>query len=237
MAKIFKTINNSIKVACPNLRVYIPNSYFEEEIAEYVGSNIETIGVFYMSVHQKDTDPLTKASLHSLKIPSNITIFSDKKEKLRLKLGDVEEIYTVLYFYENDIFLATDNIIQSPKNTLNFINLLHYGKLPQNIEYSEIINIYRENLELNSVNLKVPSVLLEAIISELCRSKKDRNLPYRLDRSMGFTYAPIKMLPHLNSTFASISFEDPNKGIALSIKRTRDNKEQTLSSIEKVIKY
>lgn len=239
MIKIFKTINSVVKVAAPNLRVYIPNSYFEEGIAEYVGSNIETLAIFYMSIHKNDTEAVTLSSLHSLKLPATITIYATKKEKQKLRLGDIEEMYTVLHFYEDEVFLPSTRTVQNTvQNTLNFINLLHYGKLPQNIKYEEIINIYRKNLELNKVNLKVPSVLLESIISELCRSKKDRNIPYRLDKTMsGFSYAPIKMLPHLNSTFASLSFEDPNKGIALSIKRTRENKEQALSPIEKVIKY
>jgi hypothetical protein len=237
MSIFFKTENNVIKVACPYLRIYIPNSYFEEEIAELVGTQIETIGIFYMSAHNTEDEPLEKGKISSLKLPSSITISPTRKEKMRLFIGDSDEIFTVLYFTKGEIFLPTAEVLQTPKNTLSFINLLHYGKLPANISYPEIITIYRKNLAMNNVNLKVPSVLLESIISELCRSKNNRNLPYRLDKGKGFTYAPIKMLPHLNSTFASLSFEDPNKGIALSIKRTKDNKEQALTSVEKVIKY
>jgi len=237
-SKIFKKVGNTVIVNVKNLRVYIPNSYFENEIAEYIGSNIETIGIFYFSVHNDENEDYSKGNIHSLKIPSMITLYTEKIEKLKLSINKQdEEIYTILSFNLNDVFLQNTHIIKSPKNTLSFINLLHYGKLPSNIKYEEIISIYRTNLQLNDVNLKVPSLILESIISELCRDKNDRNIPFRLSKGNEFSYAPIKMLPHLNSTFSSISFEDPNKGLALSIKRTKDNKEQALSPVEKVIKY
>jgi hypothetical protein len=234
---IFKKNGNVLKVNCKNLRVYIPNSYFENEIAEYVGNNIEVIGIFYFSIHSSESEEFSKGRIHSLKLPSIITLYSEKISKVKLIFNNEEEIYTVLNFNNGDIFLNNTNIIKTPKNTLNFINLLHYGKLPKNIKYEEIISIYRDNLRLNEVNLKVPSLILESIISELCRDKNDRNLPFRLGKSNEFLYAPIKMLPHLNSSFSSISFEDPNKGLALSIKRTKDNKQQAISPIEQVIKF
>jgi len=234
----FKRSNKELLVNCTELKVYIPNSYFINEIAELVGSKVDTIGIFYFSIHGTENEDISKGVLHYLKLPSVITLAPKFMTKQRLKIKDnPEEIYSVLHFSMGDVFLESVEIIQSTLNTISFINLLHSGKLPTSIKYHEIIELYRENLTLNDVNLKVPSLVLEAIISELCRSKTNQNLPHRRDLERDFEFYPIKMLPHLNSTFASLSFEDPKKGLTLSIKRKRDGREQNISPVEKVIKY
>ena len=99
---------------------------------------------------------------------------------------------------------------------------------------------------LNGVNLKSELVIFEYIVAELCRYKKDANLPFRkvigadTNREISeldYMLINLKTLPAINSTFSAITFEDINQAIISSVKKTKNNEEENETPVEKVLKY
>jgi len=187
-----------------------------------------------------------KGEIFSLDLPVDITInFSSSfKDKLKIK-SDGEEKYRIFQLYKGDIFLNSDSIEESATSTENFVKLLHGGKLANTIPYSEVIDLYHSNLDINDVNVGVPSFILEFIVAELYRNKDSLDKPFR--RTIGkenskateYDYATVslKSLANLNSQFTDITFEDMNQAIISSVNKTRTGADENESPLEKTMKY
>lgn len=241
-AKFFREEDGSLYFSGDYLEVYIPKYYIEDKIAETLGNGMDTLGIFYFAVGKQDN----KASmqLYKLLLPVSIYLEIPNRYEARLTLSkDVpEDDYVVLQFYNNDVFIQNLSIKKTVKNTEKFIKILHGGKLPV-MSYEDLCEIYHLNLQMNGVNLGVKSVVLESILAELCRSKKDKAIAFRKEIGAGkakntdYQMINIKELPQLNSNFAAISFENMHESLVGSINRTVNKEKEIISPVEKVIKY
>jgi len=242
-----KKVENSIFFDGEYMEIYLPKNYFDKGIAEYHGDKVSTLGMFNFIVYSQPKEDKGKGEIHILKLPMNIKFefnsFYDISTNLQPNLE--KEDYRVFELSRGSMFI--DSIIkeQSPDNSKKFIYLLHGGKLPKEIKYSDIITLYHESIALNKVKLNNPSVIFELIIAELCRYEKDIEIPFRMiigkdnPKATEYDYNNIRLnkLPSVNSTFNAMTFEDIDQAIISSIKKTRNNENENPSPVEKIIKY
>ena len=220
-----KREGNRVIVDCHSIKVYIPQIYIDQEITEIKSSTIETLGVFYFS--EKSSED-SKEIFHLLKLPSNIEMEYSEVESKTLEVAGNLTKYNIFTLTKGMYLVGDENIIQSSKSASKFINLLHGGKIPNEIGYSNVIKLYLECIKLNKINLGVPYMVLESITSEICRSRKDVSIPFRFDianpktntNEKDFKCVNIKEISFLSSTFAAVTFEDMNKALLYSINRS-----------------
>jgi hypothetical protein len=228
------------------MEVYIPRFYFDNEISRFFGDKVETLGVFNFKVFSSDAKK-DKADIHTFKFPSFLVTkptSNDFQELENLVDGSDETSFAVLKYYKGDIFIDNVNVQQKSDNTILFIGLLHSGKLPNTIPYDEVLGLELDNTSFNGVNLNVSSTVLELIISEIYRDKADLSRSFRFKAGKAgkvsmhdYKAINIKQISTFNSTFTGVTFEDIDYNLVASVNKTRYNKKESESPIEKTIKY
>jgi uncharacterized protein YifE (UPF0438 family) len=229
-----------IVVSCYSMEVYVPKSYFDEEIAELVGDKIQTIGILLVRVFKTEN---SQPKIYRINFAGNIafSFSSERKEHAEFIKGDADT-YNVYSLEEGDIFLDSETIVPSSNNLKNFVKLLHSGKLPKTT-YESIYKQYMNIQESNNIMLKVSSATLEAMIAELTRWKDDKLVPFRMAidnpkvTESDYQMVSLKTLPFLISTFSGLSFEDIDKAILYGIERKKSNKKNIITPMEETIKY
>ena len=229
------------------MEIYIPKDYFDKGISEYHGDKISTLGIFNFMIYSEVKDSKKKGDLHLLKLPMMIEFEFDSFHDITTKLTDELDVedYRVFELSKGSLFIDSITKEQSADNSKKFISLLHGGKLPKALKYEDIITLYLDSIGLNKVNLNNPSVIFELTIAELCRYKKNMELPFRMAigkignsvSSYDYTNINLKKLPSINSTFNAMTFEDISQAIISSIKKTRNSENENPSPVEKIIKY
>lgn len=237
-----KVIGEYIHLNAPSMEMYIPMDYFEENLAEDLGGAINVFGLLNVRVFDKDDKP---GVLELMNLPADITIYPTSTEKMDVVLheGDPSEKVLVCRFVKEDKIMRS-GITQSSKSAENFVNMVIKGKIPKSVPYNKILSIWYKNLEMNGVNLGVPSTILEIILSESYRDKNKPEDPFRYKfgknpnvDQFSYTTANMREICAKNSTFTAITFEDFDSMVAASVNRSVYNKEETTSPLEKIIKY
>lgn len=237
-----KVENGMIVFTGDYMEMYIPDYYLDKRLAEELGGRMRVFGLFNLQIFDKNEKPIGK--LETFVIPSMIVLESDDVEvrKMTLTKGVEEEKYHVLKFYNGDPIIN----VEYPQDSTNvelFLELLTGGKIPRTIPYNQIIQIWQENLRLNSVHLNVASNVLEAIISQIYRdpSKPEDNFAKVAGKSSnpneyGYRPANIREVCARNSTFSALTFEDFDQMMTSSLNINKYNKKETKSPLEKIIK-
>lgn len=242
--KFLKRVENTIYFDGEVMEIYIPKSYFKENTAYFKGEKISTLGIFEFIVYP-DQDRKSKSSeLHSLNLPLDVTFeFVDYYESDNIQGGYPGSYY--VFILENGCMFI-DSVIKerSATSAKNFIFKFHSGKLSKNLSYDKILDAYLSCIDLNSVKLNNASSMFEMIIAELSRSKVDEKIPFRMAINSNpklsltdYNLINIKQLPNINSTFASMMFENIDQSIHYSLLKTKNNEEEVESPLEKIIKY
>lgn len=235
-----KVKDEFIMLTAPYMEVYIPADFFDSGLAQNMGSSITTLGLLNARVF---SDPNNPGELEILNLPTKIVLYPSDMETKKLKLSNdlPEESYLVCKFYKDMPFMRKE-LVKASDNAELFFNLLIRGKLPRNIPYEKVLTVWRKNLELNGVDFKVPSSILELIIREVYRDPKTGE-PYgksrgNIPKSQWGPYitANMRNICAKNSTFAAITFEDFDAMVTTSLNRKKQGKNQNISPIEKIIK-
>jgi len=225
------------------MEAYIPEFYFKGKLGEDYGSSIRVFGLFNIRTFDDKNKPL---KLETFNVPTMIYMFPSEMEKKELQLipGDEDgvEAYYVAKFYRGNIIMS-NSIPQDAGNVELFLDVLTRGKVPKTIPYSQVLQVWQKNLELNGVKLGVTSTVLEIIISEIYRNKKKPEETFakligREPSTSEFAYrtANIREICARNSTFAALTFEDMDQMITSSLNINNYNKQESSSPIEKIIK-
>ena len=236
--KIFREVGDSLVVDSARVEVHIPQSYFSDEISEWFGDKLKTICIFKF---RSFADGESKGTDHIMLMPVEAVISYSDRSETESETGDDGDGQTekiqVLHLERGDVFIENLNITKSADAVKRFVNLLHGGHLPRSIPYEKVMQFYFDCLDINGVDLEVPSVILEAIVSELYRGGDEQSLPFR--RSKGKTYRPvnIKRLAALNSSWAAVAFEDMGQALVSSVARGRRGVKDVKSPIEDTIRY
>ena len=224
------------------MEIYIPESYFSTGMAVIEGTVIKTFGLLNCIVKDKN-DKVILSSMMNL--PTNIILHFNDIYRTKINLYNAKnsepESYRVLKYYNNDIIMA--NVVQKDSESAeDFVKLIFGGKMI-NIPYDKLLSIWQKNLDLNGVNLGVPSSILELILAEIYRNPTNPNEKFSKylnnNPTASKTYyraSNIREICSRNSTFAALTFEDFDSMMTASLNMNRYNKKQVESPIEKVIK-
>ena len=229
------------------MEIYIDKENFTNELAEFDGNEISTIGFFCFEVFTKEQYDNNKSGILfnlSLPVRINFEYSSEFVIEKKLKFDKEPKKYNVFRLTYGDKFVSDINIEEGMGTAKLFIDTLHSGKIPSNVKYSDIYKLYLDTLSLTGAKIDVEKALLEIMVSELCRYDRDEKYPFRLYANAtksynDYAYSNIRLqrLPNLNSEFTGIAFERMNESLLAAVKMEKDGTEQKISPIEKTIKY
>ena len=224
------------------MEIYIPETFFTTKLAEIEGTLVKTFGLLPCRIKDKNDKIIVN---HTLNMPTTIILHFNDIYKTKINLYEFEgsepDSYRVLKFYNNDIVMS--NVVhKDSSNAELFMKLMCGGKI-KNVPYDKILDIWQKNLDLNGVNLGVPSSILELIMAEIYRNPKNPNEKFskyinnKPDVSKTLYRASnIREICSRNSTFTALTFEDFDTMMTASLNMNKYNKKQVESPIEKVIK-
>ena len=218
-------------------KIYIPDYFFKDGIADDLGNRIESLGIFMFSVD---------GELYDLSMPIKFQFEYTDSEKITKKITpEMPEIeFMVFTLKKGDAFMYDMNHKQNVDDIkADFIDkLIEKAKLPPTVKYENIMQTLLNALvATNHINLGVSAVSYEFILATLCRSKKSMNTPFRQaydgKNSYGYKMSRITKIPELESTFTGITGEDINHQLVSGVLKSRNNVDEKISPIEKMIKY
>jgi len=213
---------------------YIPEKYFDLNVASIIGEYVESLGLFSYCKFSKSGKP---DKIKMFKCPTTIKCkpsYIDKVNNFHLEGTKAKTSYRVLKFLKGDELLSNTAIPKGIANVNKFINLLTRANLPDNIPYNELLDYLLMNAELNGFNYKVSNQIMGLIISELCRNPKDLSQPFRMTKMedmLDYKFIRITDIPKYTSPYTAITSENPDEAIAAAM-TTTGNAE---SPLEKVI--
>ena len=214
------------------LVAYVPEKYFERGIAEQAGEYINLLGVFDYTIQDINTNKNT--GLKPFRLP---TLFStrpylvDKAKQIKLIKQSEPTDYRLLRYRENDIIIVSTNLVQFIGNVEKFNNLFFIlGYIINTIPYDKIYEYIMDAMSLNGYSYGLNSQVFGFIISELCRSKDDPNIPWRLSKSTDQSMS-VKGISKLVSPYTAILSEDFDESIMYAMM----NDDPKDSSLERVL--
>lgn len=236
------TKDNRFVVKVPYIRVYIPSDFFEHGIAEIVGSDVNTFGIFKFDVYGLDSkkfdesNPFVNPTRMFFEMPMVVKMCPSSITQER---NSDKELITVFEFVQGDAFLSSLDFIQTWKNISKLLDLLLKGFLPKEIDYDKVIPFLNECQKLNKANYAVADTIEEIMVAELYRDPNNLSRAFRFairdDPNIKMNQAvtaKMEALGRMYNTFAAISSGDPKQGITMSIIRERYGEPQKESSIE-----
>lgn len=222
------------------LEIYIPETFFENNIAQFSGSEIQTIGLLYVKEYKGDKLLFTEI----MNLPSWITLFpsSIKTMDVNLTGNDTNTKYRVISFYKNSPVMPS-YMTQNSDYVQSFVDMVLMGRI-DNVPYSKLLNVWLKNLSINNIKLGVPASSLEIILSEIYTPMDNPDITYADAKNknpkigeLEYRTRNIRDICSRSSTFAALTFEDFDTMVAASLNRNKEDKEQRTSPLEKVIKY
>lgn len=235
-----KRVDTDIVFIGDYLEIYIPTDFFQIDVhlAEDMGTYISSIGLLYCRVFDKDDKP---GKLEILNLPTTITFYITDSETRKINLDGEEESYKVCKYFKGSKIMPAEIIQQSTAVEL-FFNLVLRGKVPKNIPYDRVLEVWMKNLRMNGANLGVPTSVLEIILREVYRDRKTSE-PFaraygknpNIDLKSCIT-ANMRTICAMNSTYAALTFEDFVGMVTTSLNRTAEGKSENISPLERVIK-
>lgn len=236
---IIKRQDDSYIFIKPIGEVRIPIEYLEQSkrLASFTGELVETFGIFYLYYWNslEDKENGKKPGQILVNIQSMITM----EPSYKIQKG----AEYILEFHAGDVFIKSILLVQTIENQKRVINMLFNRYIPDFIGYSDIFKTWESCKNINKINLKSPSSLLELIVSEMCRNPENLNQSFRMylkkypdgDEKLR-VLVNLLDLPKYLSTFGSLSSANPTHGATKSVTRTRKNEADEISPVEEAIK-
>lgn len=238
----FTSDDNFIYLDAPYAEFYIPLYYFDESarFAEDTGSIIKSLGVFDVGFFEGET----LKEMRVLNLPSRIEFFVSNSEERNVKLPNDEETTPCkVLMYSKGHKIMSNTMVQDSANCEEFLYFIMNGKVPSIVPYEESIKLWHKNQLMNKVNLGVPSVIEELILSTAYRNKDNpgEKFAHRIGKDLSTTQFDYIMnntrqICQYTSTFTGMTFEDMDSMITTSLKRTKTGGIEAVSPIEDLIK-
>jgi hypothetical protein len=243
MSEFFYTDGSYIYCNKPTCEFYIPKHFFDEtnKYAEDLGNTIRTLGVFDIAFFD-EKGKVVKSGV--LKLPSMIEIFNADSEERDVQLPmSSEPIPCKVITYHKGVKIMGDSIIKDTTMTEKYMDFICKGKVPEQVPYSKSLALWRKNLELTGANLGVPSTIMEMVLSNSYRYKKDPAIKFAAiagkDKNVSeydYDMRNIRDICRYTSTFVGITWEDIDVMITTSLNRSRKNKEEQYVPTEFIMK-
>lgn len=241
-----------IFINTPYAEAYIPEDLFDRpnedpspsSLAYNTGESTITIGIFYMRFFESDENISTqrdKVKIRTLAYPNIIETFpSGESSKETLTINGITDKYRVLRYYQGDILMSSASQ-QSADNVEMFTKLIMAGKVPRSLSYDELYFTWKKNFEVNGVNAAIPPVLLQAILSKVCRNADNTGEEFR--KLVGkkkidlhnYVMLSMNQISAYSSVMTSMAFERFAEKLTTSLIMSKEGTVQEKSPIEKVI--
>jgi hypothetical protein len=239
---VFKIDGNFIYLTAPYCEFYIPQSFFKSSgnFAEDRGEIIRGIGLFNVGIFSDGK----LVEMKTLNIPTWIEMYVHESENRDVQLpgSNEPEPCRVLIYYQGSKVMNS-KIIEDSSNAESYLSLICGGKVPTSVPYSKSAQVWRKNQQMNGVNLGVPAVIEEMILSVSYRNKDNLGQKFckvvgqnKEVSDYGYEMASIRQICQYASTFTALWFEDFDSMVTTSLNRTRENKPEANSPLEKIIK-
>ena len=215
-------------------RFYVPEKFFSNKLAEFVGECISLFGVIPYAIFDKNDKAVGK--LRNFKFPISFLTKPDEIEiakDITLTKNNKPDDYRILKYYKDGVIVVNYNIAEDSENIQRWYSALDTGALPNNIPYDELQNYFLRNVQLTGNKYGVSLQLIGIVIGELCRSKKDIDTPFRLTDSSDmneYQWISIKDVPRGTSPFTALQSEEWDKAVISSI-TTDSTKDSPLEKI------
>lgn len=244
LSNFLKDDGNIISFTGHCLEIYIPEMYFDKQIASVEGEIVKTFGVLPCAVFDANMKELNR---YIINLPTTILFYLKdiKSEKIVLtpeRTGAEPEPCRVLRFFKNDNVMPSSIEQDSSNVEMFFINILCSGKLTF-IPYNKLLEVWEKNLEINGVKLGLTGTTLEIILAEIYRNKDNLNEKFSKvlnenPKTSQYDYhaSNIREICSRTSVFAALTFEDMDSMITTSLNMSNYNKKQVESPLEKILK-
>ena len=238
----FRSDGNFIYLEAEYAEFYIPKYYFDEtgKFAQEHGEIIHSIGLF-------DVGFFKGGKLEEMKVfnlPTWVDFFVNDVEDKNISLPNDPESSTPckVLKYQKGHKILSSTVIEDSDNCAAYLNFILQGHVPSIVPYEKSLQIWRKNQDLNSVNLGVPSVILELLLSVSYRDKTNPGTKFahvigKDPNTSQYDYVMnnIRQICQYTSTFTGITFEDIDSMITTSLNRTKNKGEESFSPIEQLI--
>lgn len=218
------------------LVAYIPEKFFERNIAEQDGDYYSLLGIFTYTI--QDTKTGKNNGLHQFRLP---TIFStkpyqtEKQKNITLTSYTEPQDYRIFRYREDDILIVSTKLVQFIGNVEKFVNLFFIlGYIPNTIPYDKLYEYIIDSMSLNGYSYGLNNQVFGVVISEICRDANNESLPWRLSGSKdlhGYKSMSVKGVSKLISPYTALLSEDFDESILYAM--MNDQPKET--SLEKVL--
>ena len=238
----FKSDGKYIYLEAESAEFYIPKYYFEDggNFAEDNGDIVKAIGIFDVAIFENGKIKEMKV----MNLPAWINLFVVDSEMRDVNLPGNEGLTPckVLKYLKGHKIMSS-GVVENSSNLEMFLNFVTKGKIPSIVPYEKSLYLWRKNLEMNSGDLGVPSVIIELILSVSYRDKKNPGTKFAhvigKDPNVSqydYVMHNIRQICQYTSTFTALTFEDIDSMVTTSLNRTRTKTEEAYSPIEALIK-
>jgi hypothetical protein len=227
-----------------HMDAYIPLDMFSSDesksaIAAEYGEGFKILGIFNVRLFMTPDQSEKDAPLRTFNYPNMIETYPSSFTNRKLDLTGEEMPYKVLHYTQGDVVMPA-SMPKSANNCTKFLNTLTAGKLPNTMPYSDIIVAWHKNMDTNGITPPIPSMYMQAIVAEKCRSRKDPSLSFRkvYGKNMSsneYIMTNMRGTAAYSSVFASQTFEHMGRMFGTSVNMTRRDIPQNVSPIEKTL--
>ena len=239
-----KEENSTIYVNKAVIEIQIPRRYFKDKMAEYRGSFIQSLGIYDFIVYPDEKRDKRSGIRYSLSLPMNVQFEFDESFTMADPFGKDELGIECFILKDGEVFVESDEMVQSADSTKNFITKFNNGKLSSSVKYEDILGLWINSMMLNGVNLNNASAMYELIISELARNSEDDDELFRItinehpnrDRH-DYQLLNLTELPAKTSTFSALMSNYFDRNVEKSILRSKQGKSEEETPLESTLKY
>ena len=218
------------------LVAYVPEKYFDRNVAEQSGEYINLLGIFDYTIQDINTGK--NNGLRSFRLP---TLFStrpyitEKQKQLQLIKESDPTDYRILRYREGDTVIVSTKLVQFIGNVEKFNNLFFIlGYIPNTIPYDKLYEYIIDAMSLNGFSYGLNAQVFGIVLSEICRAKDDLNLPFRLSKNKNmhsYQSMSVKGVSKLISPYTALLSEDFDESIMYAMM----NDDPKDSSLERVL--
>lgn len=215
-------------------KFYIPEKYFTTKLAELNGEFVKLFGICTYAIFDKNDKPI--GGLHDFNYPVSFLTKPDDIEIVKglvLTKNTDKEDYRILKYYKDGVIVVNYEISEDAGNLDTFYRALQYGNIPNTVPYDKLQDYFLKNIQLTGNGYDVSLQLIGVVFSELCRSSKSTDTPFRLSKTNDMTdyrMCNIREIPRNVSPFTALTSETWDEAVINSI-ITKSNKESPLEKI------
>lgn len=159
------------------------------------------------------------------KVLTASSIFKSRPSDMTIKDDDPDTI--ILFYNKGDIFMYGSDIISDSVNIELLFKMLLSGKVNTEIDYRTYRDIVLNNIEING-GLDISENMISFLLSEIVRSKKNPEKPYRLNPTGEYVVLNYRTMVSKQNTFAALVHEDSKTMLVTSLNRKGDESKSPL---------